>query len=127
MTRDMSQDMSQRIFVFICLLCTVSAGAQTALPDPTRPPAGLQAADPGAAAVVPEALVLQSVLLGPGRKPAAVISGKLVALGESIGDARLAHIAAHSVQLRGPQGTTTLTLMPEGQKRARHLRAELAK
>jgi MSHA biogenesis protein MshK len=120
-------DMKTRLLMAACVFAT-SAMAQTALPDPTRPPPGLQSSD-GArpAAETPAALVLQSVLLGQGRTPAAVISGKLVALGESIGDARLAHIAAHSVQLKGPQGTTTLTLMPEGQKRARNLRAELAK
>jgi MSHA biogenesis protein MshK len=120
-------DMKQQILMAACVLAS-SAMAQTSLPDPTRPPPGLQSNDGSQPiAEAPAALVLQSVLLGQGRTPAAVISGKLVALGESIGDARLAHIATHSVQLKGPQGTTTLTLVPEGQKRTRNLRAELAK
>jgi hypothetical protein len=33
-----------------------------------------------------------------------------------VGELRLAHIAATSVDLAGPQGTTTLSLMPEGAK-----------
>ncbi|MBL0727830.1 MSHA biogenesis protein MshK [Piscinibacter sp. HJYY11] len=117
--------MSQRAFAFLCLIATVSAGAQV-LPDPTRPPAGLQAAGP-ADPVTPETLVLQSVLLGPGRTPAAVISGKLVALGGSVGDARLARITPHSVRLDSAQGTTTLTLVPEGQKTTRAPRTESLK
>lgn len=108
-----------RTFAILCLLATVSAGAQTVLPDPTRPPAGLQAAGAASAPEVADALVLQSVLMGPGRTPAAVISGRLVALGDTVGDARLARITAHSVQLHGAQGTTTLTLVPEGQKTSR--------
>jgi hypothetical protein len=122
--------MSHKTFVSLCLLAAVSAGAQTTnpalLPDPTRPPPGLQAADSQAPAA-PEALVLQSVLLGPGRLPAAVISGQLVALGGSVGDARLARITAHSVLLQGSQGTTTLTLVPEGQKTRRLTRTESLK
>lgn len=111
-----------RTFAVLCLLATVSAGAQV-LPDPTRPPAGLQAADTSAP-TAPETLVLQSVLLGPGRTPAAVISGKLVALGGSVGDARLARITPQSVRLDSSQGTTTLTLVPEGQKTKRASRTE---
>lgn len=115
-----------RTFALLCLVATVSATAQTVLPDPTRPPAGLQAAG-SVAPVLPDALVLQSVLLGPGRTPAAVISGKLVALGEVVGEARLARITPHSVQLQGSQGTTTLTLVPEGQKTTRAPRSEFAR
>lgn len=76
---------------------------------------------------MPDALVLQSVLLGPGRIPAAVISGQLVELGGTVGGARLARVTPHSVLLQGTQGTTTLTLMPEGQKTKRIARMELPK
>lgn len=100
------------------------APAQQALPDPTRPPPGLQAASAASAVAVPDTLVLQSVLLGPGRTPAAVISGRLVAVGDRVGDARLARITAQAVQLKSPHGTTTLSLMPEGQKTAHTRRTE---
>lgn len=119
--------MSLRNVIFLGLLAAVSAGAQTLLPDPTRPPPGLQAAAGASAPEVADALVLQSVLLGPGRQPAAVISGRLVALGDTLGDARVARITARSVQLHGAQGTTTLTLVPEGQKTTRASRTEFAK
>lgn len=105
------------------VLATVSASAQltqlAGLPDPTRPPAGLQAAGAASAPTETQALVLQSVLLGPGRAPAAVISGQLVPLGGMVGDLRLAHVSDHAVQLKGPQGLTSLTLVPVGAKQSR--------
>ncbi|MBX3622899.1 MAG: hypothetical protein KF891_23260 [Rhizobacter sp.] len=108
-----------RVPFALCLIACTQAGAEEALPDPTRPPAGLQSA--GAASSPAEAgvLVLQSVLRGTGRRPAAVISGQLVPLGGLVGELRLAQVHERSVQLRGPEGTTTLTLMPEIQKFAR--------
>ncbi len=122
----MVADMKAVIAGALALLACTQAGAQP-LPDPTRPPPGLGAASAASAAEAPAALVLQSVLLGPGRTPAAVISGRLVALGETVGDARLARVTRHTVELRGAQGTTTLTLMPAGQKTTRPAPAETAR
>jgi MSHA biogenesis protein MshK len=120
--------MSKALLLVTSLAVASGASAQTALPDPTRPPPGLQAATATtAASAVADTLVLQSVLLGPGRTPAAVISGRLVALGDRVGGARLARITAHAVHLTGPQGTTTLSLMPEGQKTAHTRRTEQTK
>jgi hypothetical protein len=59
-----------------------------------------------------QALQLQSVLLGRGRTPAAVISGELVLLGGRVQDARLMRVTEHSAVLQGPQGETTLHLLP---------------
>jgi MSHA biogenesis protein MshK len=101
---------------FAVAVLALPAAAQQALPDPTRPPAGLQGAGAVSASVADAPLVLQSVLMGAGRRPAAVISGQLVPLGGRVGELRLSHIAATSVDLAGPQGTTTLSLMPEGAK-----------
>lgn len=100
------------------------ASAEEALPDPTRPPAGLMAPGAAPSPAGTGALVLQSVLRGAGRKPAAVISGQLVPLGGLVGELRLAQVNERSVQLRGPEGVTTLTLMPEIQKFARPQRTE---
>lgn len=116
--------MNKTVLAVASLLAASAACAQGALPDPTRPPPGLQAASAASAVDTPGTLVLQSVLLGPGRAPAAVISGRLVAIGDAVGDARLARITADAVQLKGPQGTTTLSLMPEGQKTAHTRRTE---
>jgi MSHA biogenesis protein MshK len=68
--------------------------------------------------------VLQSVLMNAGRAPAAVISGQLVVLGGLVGEQRLAIVTEHSVQLKGPQGTTTLRLTPDVNKQLRVSRME---
>ena len=94
-----------------CVAMSASLHAQ-ALQDPTRPPASLLAA-PSVAASAPEsALQLQSVLLGKGRTPAAVISGEVVMLGARFRDARLVRVTERSAVLKGPQGETTLALIP---------------
>lgn len=84
------------------------------LPDPTRPPAALL--DTAVPATPTDALRLQSVLLGTGRTPAAVISGELVLLGGRVRDARLVRITERSAVLRGPHGETTLSLTPDARK-----------
>ena len=120
-------DMSRSVWMALGLLGSTAALAQDALPDPTRPPAGLQTAGAASAPAVAEALVLQSVLLNAGRAPAAVISGQIVPLGGLVGDMRLASITEHGVQLKGPQGATTLRLTPEVHKQARPTRTEPTK
>lgn len=116
-----------RLF-WITLLGSLAASAhvlaQDNLPDPTRPPPGLQTAGAASAPAVADTLVLQSVLMNAGRAPAAVISGQLVLLGGLVGEQRLANVTERSVQLRGPQGTTTLRLTPEVNKQARVSRME---
>ena len=120
-------DMSRSVWMALGLLGSTAALAQDALPDPTRPPAGLQTAGAASAPAVAEALVLQSVLLNAGRAPAAVISWQIVPLGGLVGDMRLASITEHGVQLKGPQGATTLRLTPEVHKQARPTRTEPTK
>ncbi|HEX6708453.1 MAG TPA: MSHA biogenesis protein MshK [Albitalea sp.] len=83
------------------------------LPDPTRPPAALLAAPAAAASEPAQApLTLQSVLLGKGRTPAAVISGELVLQGGLVRDLRVLRITERGVVLKGPRGELTLTLLP---------------
>jgi MSHA biogenesis protein MshK len=98
----------------VLVLAVLAAAVQVQaddLRDPTRPPAAMLA--PAAAASAPaDAPQLQSVLLGNGRKPAAVISGQLVLLGGQLGDARLVRVTERSAVLKGPQGETTLALTP---------------
>lgn len=85
------------------------------LPDPTRPPAALAAgeAESGRA---PEAPVLQSVLVSPGRR-AALISGTWVSLGGRYRDARVVAIDEAAVTLQSPEGRRELRLFPEVEKR----------
>jgi hypothetical protein len=75
--------------------------------DPMRPPLGLAPAAPAAEpGFGPQ---LQSVMLSPSRR-SAIISGRLVARGESYGDAVLEEVAADHVVLRRGGSTQVLRL-----------------
>ncbi|HUG21985.1 MSHA biogenesis protein MshK [Piscinibacter sp.] len=87
-----------------------------ALRDPTRPPEAMLNGAASAASAPAGALQLQSVLLGAGRRPAAVISGELVLLGGRVGDTRLVRVTERSAVLQGPNGQTTLALTPDATK-----------
>jgi MSHA biogenesis protein MshK len=116
-------NIGHRFAVIGLSLSAASLVAAEALPDPTRPPAQLQAAAPNNAASAPLATdtpVLQSVLMSAGRPHAAVISGQLVVLGGMVGEMRLVRVAEHAVWLKGPQTTVELALLPGTQKQARH-------
>jgi len=99
----------------LALLGAGSAGSaraqDAALPDPTRPPAALLPAPRGAVEAAPEAPLLQSVIISEGRR-GAIISGQYVALGDRVGDARLARVEPSGVVLRGPGGELSLPLFP---------------
>jgi len=92
-----------------CALCS-NVLAQV-VPDPTRPPAIMPGA--GHAETAPaQAPQLQSVLLGPGRRPAAVINGELVMVGGRFGQGRLVRLDERHAVLQGTEGQTTLLLTP---------------
>jgi MSHA biogenesis protein MshK len=94
-------------------LASSAAGVEV-LPDPTRP------AEMGATSAPTEgtspALVLQSIILGKGRPPAAIISGQVVHLGGMVGEARLTHLAENYAVLSGRAGEITLQLTPTAEK-----------
>lgn len=100
----------------VAAIALLSAPVQPqTLLDPTRPaPAALAGA--AAASAPTDALQLQSVLLGPGRASAAVISGELVVLGGRVRDARLVRVTERGAVLKGPQGETVLALTPQATK-----------
>jgi MSHA biogenesis protein MshK len=103
---------------FVAALAGAGVGAET-LPDPTRPPAFLFAPVDGEAAAAEAAkggLVLQSVLIAPGRRTA-IIGGRHVTIGERLGDFTLVRVDETEVQLRGPEGSRTLKLFPDSEKR----------
>lgn len=101
------------------LLACFSAVAQAQMADPTRPPAAMLAmggdASPGAEAAAVSRL--QSVLLPQGGRPVAVIGGKTVALGDSIGGAKLVRLNEREAVLQGADGVTHLYLTPDVEKR----------
>jgi hypothetical protein len=110
-----------RLFVPLVLASTIPLAAISLageLPDPTRPPAALRPTTPTAGPYVPAApaLVLQSVLIGAGRKPTAIINGHVVEVGESLDGMRLVRVFDGGAVLAGRNGPTTLALTPEIEK-----------
>ena len=134
---------ARALLAFAAFLTLMPAAvlAQT-LTDPTRPPAALltapavgAASGSGGAACsrcrasfciarralrtatqalpAEPALRLQSVLIGSHRQPAALINGQVVLLGARLGDAQLVGVTERSAVLKGPNGLTTLTLLPD--------------
>ncbi|MBS1208983.1 MAG: hypothetical protein H6R19_1381 [Proteobacteria bacterium] len=82
--------------------------------DPTRPPAALltlQDGTTGSAARAESPLVLQSILRSP-QHQTAMISGRSVALGQSIRGYQLRSLESQKAELEGPQGCLTLWLIP---------------
>ena len=95
---------------FLLALCTLLAGPAFAsepvmLSDPTRP-------DGGGAAVVPAGPVLQSTMVSAGRK-LAIISGRLVGVGETVGRATVTDIRPYEVTLKQGDRETHLRLVPK--------------
>lgn len=98
----------------ILWLAAVSASAQTALPDPTRPPAGVAVGVPEAEAMTGP--VLQSVLIPRHGKPVAIIGGQQVRLGGLYGESRLIRLSEREAVLEGPGGIERLLLTPGVEK-----------
>lgn len=89
------------------------AGAET-LVDPTLPPAIAGMPD---AAGMPAGPVLQSVMLGAERK-AALIGGRMVAVGGKFGEATLVRVTEQSAVLRNPDmSLQTLRMHPAVEKK----------
>jgi hypothetical protein len=83
------------------------------VPDPTRPPVGQDSAD-GAAAPVDSGI--QTVILRPGGKSAAVINGQYLRIGDRFGDKRVLKISEREVVLQGESGREVLKVMPAIEK-----------
>ena len=82
-----------------------------ALRDPTRPPGATGARIAGERAAPTGGLKLQSILISPDRR-AAIISGHVVRLGESVQGHRLVAIGEGDVVLRMDGKSRTLRLFP---------------
>lgn len=83
------------------------------VPDPTRPPWGQDA--PGGLAAPAESGV-QTVILRPGGKSAAVINGQYVRVGDKIGDKRVLRISESEVVLKGASGREVIKVTPAIEK-----------
>jgi MSHA biogenesis protein MshK len=105
-----------RLIALALFVVTTSALAQSA--DPTRPPAAWlspvgEASPAGEAA---GGLRLQSVKMPVGGRPVAVIGGKTVVLGGSLGGATLVRLNEREAVLQGVDGVTHLYLTPDVEK-----------
>lgn len=87
------------------------AQGASSLSDPTRPP--MVPVEPASASSegAPPPSGLQTVILGKGRKPMAVINGVMVTLGDKIGDATLVKLNESEAVLQGPAGREVLHLL----------------
>jgi len=107
------QAMLLRTIVAFAAIAGAGAAIAEPLADPTRPPLMRETASAERGAT---GLILQSVLIAPGRSEA-IISGRTVRLGEKFGDARLVRIAESEVTLRNGSEVQTLKLFPDIEKR----------
>lgn len=91
---------SQVVGLLVAAAAFSFAGAVIAeiLPDPTRPSGASMNDGLGAAGAAASGPVLQSVLVSPNRR-VAVINGQSVAVGDRIGEARVAKITETEVTL----------------------------
>ncbi len=95
---------------------TATALAQP-VADPTRPPAFVESTAGAVGTAQVPASPLQSVILRPGAKPRALLSGEWVELGKEYNGARLIKVTETSVTLKGPSGVETLYLTPDAEKK----------
>lgn len=111
MAGGMSMKNALRIFAITWLAGASIAQAQ-ALRDPTRPPGanGVRIA-PGERSAPTGGLRLQSILISPERR-AAIVSGQVVRLGESVQGHRVIAIGESEVVLRMDGKSRTLRLFP---------------
>jgi len=104
----------------LALLLLLAAGGAAAAPpaglaDPTRPPGAVAA--PVAAAsntppkVAPAPPRLQSVQLGRGGEATALVDGRLLRVGDALGEAKVVAIDLQGLQLLGPRGSERLWLL----------------
>lgn len=82
------------------------------LSDPTRPPMLTIEPVTGGSESTPPPSGLQTIILGKGHKPIAVINGVTVALGDKVGDATLVKLNESEAVLQGPAGREVLRLLP---------------
>ncbi|GIK26133.1 MAG: hypothetical protein BroJett006_23790 [Betaproteobacteria bacterium] len=103
MTERKTHGQHLRGMLLAAALLPAAAGAQL-LSDPTRPPDAAEAQG----AVASAGPVVQSIVIGPGRKRAAIIGGERVEVGGSYGGAAVVRITDAGVFLKGSEGETFL-------------------
>ena len=96
------------------LIAAGSAFAQ--VPDPTRPAGTLAMPEVGDGAAAPVESGVQTVILRPGGRSAAVINGQYVEVGGKLGDKRVVKITESEVVLKGESGREVIKVTPDIEK-----------
>ena len=101
----------------LVLISRQPAAAELPLADPTRPAAPAAAAHPAArngatSAAAPAWPQLQSVQVSAQGGSSALVDGRVVRVGERIGELTVAAIDAQGILLRGPRFEQRLALLP---------------
>jgi hypothetical protein len=96
------------------LIWTGTAQAQGL--DPTRPAGNQVSAEGGSGVSTPVESGVQTVILRPGGKSAAVINGQYVVVGGKFGDKRVLRITESEIVLKGESGREVIKVMPSVEK-----------
>lgn len=110
----MTQTLPRLIWLATFLLATGRV-AVAQEPDPTRPPDFLQKPADGKVTLPIESGV-QTIILRPNSKAAAVINGQHVEVGGKLGDKRVVRITESEVVLKGATITETIKVTPAIEK-----------
>lgn len=89
---------------------------QAQAPDPTRPAGNQVTAEGGSGVSAPIESGVQTVILRPGGKSAAVINGQYVVVGGKFGDKRVLRITESEIVLKGEGGREVIKVMPSIEK-----------
>lgn len=93
-----------------------AASALAEMPDPTRPAGILMTPAVTGGVAAPMESGVQTVILRPGRKSAAVINGQYVEVGGKLGDKRVMAISESEVVLKGESGREVIKVTPAIEK-----------
>jgi len=108
--------MRHRMFWLLLAGCVGAHAALAQLPDPMRPAGALMAPAATGGVAAPAESGVQTVILRPGRKSAAVINGQYVEVGGKLGDKRVVKITESEVVLTGESGREVIKVTPAIQK-----------
>ncbi|MCX7156849.1 MAG: hypothetical protein NTW45_10470 [Rhodocyclales bacterium] len=109
--------MMRHILLSLLLAGLVGVGPVLAqVPDPTRPAGIVAAPDGGEGVAAPVESGVQTVILRPGGKSAAVINGQYVEVGDRLGDKRVLKISESEIVLKGESGREVIKVTPAIEK-----------
>lgn len=109
--------MMRNHLLVLVLAGLIGAGAaQAQFMDPTRPAGVLLTPEMGGGIAAPVESGIQTVILRPGGKSAAVINGQYVVVGGKFGGKRVLRITESEVVLKGESGREIIKVMPAIEK-----------